>query len=192
MVNSRRVQIVPLPADAPRAPHEMADHPFILEFPIQEAGLLYRVTNHRRIGEHRRLTLLLNLLLVGTTRLLPDRQRHYSGRCPPCRNSRNTLCERVTGFSTVWVADGHDALTASQISDGCKNSTSQSSAKELPTSFRRHPSTNLRRWPRMSITRLSATMGLAYACRMILTIPFADIEASHRPCEPSLTARLTG
>jgi hypothetical protein len=70
------VQILPPPTDAPRAPWEMADHPFILEFPVQEASL-WRVTNHRRIREHHRLTLLLNLLLAGETRFLPDRQRHY-------------------------------------------------------------------------------------------------------------------
>lgn len=70
------VQILPPPADAPRAPVEMADHPLILEFPVQEASL-WRVTNRRRIREHHRLTLLLNFLLVGATTFLPDRQRHY-------------------------------------------------------------------------------------------------------------------
>jgi hypothetical protein len=60
----------------------MADHPFILEFPIREASLP-PVTNHRRIREHRRLTLLLNLLLVGTTRFLPDRRRHYWANVRP-------------------------------------------------------------------------------------------------------------
>jgi hypothetical protein len=70
------VQILPPPAEAPRASVTTADHPFILEFPVQEASL-WRVTNHRRIREHHRLTLLLNLLLVGATTFLPDRQRHY-------------------------------------------------------------------------------------------------------------------
>ncbi len=70
------VQILRPPDDAPRAPFEMADHPFILEFPIQEASL-WSVTSHRWIREHHRLTLLLNLLLVGATRFLPAQQRHY-------------------------------------------------------------------------------------------------------------------
>jgi hypothetical protein len=69
------VQILPPPEDAPRA-HELADNPFILEFPIQEAGL-WSITNHRRRREHRRVTLLLNLLLAGTTKFLPDRPRHF-------------------------------------------------------------------------------------------------------------------
>jgi Apea-like HEPN len=76
------VQILPPPPDAPRAPAEIADHPFILEFPLQEASL-WSVTNHRRIREHHRLTLLLNLLLLGTTKFLPDRQRHYWANVRP-------------------------------------------------------------------------------------------------------------
>jgi hypothetical protein len=69
------VQILPPPDQSPRAPTELADHPFVLEFPIEQAGL-WPITNHRRVREHRRLTLLLNLLLVGTTKFLPDRPRH--------------------------------------------------------------------------------------------------------------------
>ena len=69
------VQILPPPDQAPQTPMEITDHPFILEFPIQEAGL-WSISNHRRIREHRKLTLLLNLLLVGTTKFLPERPRH--------------------------------------------------------------------------------------------------------------------
>jgi hypothetical protein len=69
------VQILPPPASAPRA-GEGADNPFILEFPIRDAGL-WAITNQRRIREHRRLTLLLNLLLIGTTKFLPDRRRNF-------------------------------------------------------------------------------------------------------------------
>jgi hypothetical protein len=54
----------------------MADHPFILEFPIQ--GSDFRpVTNHRRMREHRNLTLLLNVLLRGGTSLQPRRPEHF-------------------------------------------------------------------------------------------------------------------
>ena len=70
------VQILPPPADAPRAPVEMADHPFILEFPVQDAGR-WSITNQRRIREHHRLTLLLNVLLAGTVTFLRDRPRHF-------------------------------------------------------------------------------------------------------------------
>jgi hypothetical protein len=67
-----RVQILPPPADWPRAPLEVADHPFILEFPVQVSDL-DRITNHRLTREHRRLTLLLNVLLRGGTSFFPPR-----------------------------------------------------------------------------------------------------------------------
>lgn len=60
------IQIVPPPEDAPRASLEGADHPFILEFPLQ-ASRLQEITNQRRIRIHRQLTLLLNVLLRGHT-----------------------------------------------------------------------------------------------------------------------------
>jgi len=55
-----------------------SDDPFVLEFPVQDAGPgLWPITNHRRMREHRKLTLLLNLLLAGTTKFLPDRRRNF-------------------------------------------------------------------------------------------------------------------
>lgn len=51
------VQILPPPAEAPSAPYEMAEHPFILEFPVM-ASDFWPLTNYRRIREHRDLTLL--------------------------------------------------------------------------------------------------------------------------------------
>ncbi|HEY3242364.1 MAG TPA: hypothetical protein VGM03_03350, partial [Phycisphaerae bacterium] len=58
------VQILPPPDDAPRAPVEMAEHPFILEFPIKPSDQS-SIVNYRRTRHHRRLTLLLNVLLAG-------------------------------------------------------------------------------------------------------------------------------
>ena len=60
------VQILPPPEDAPRAIVEIAEHPFILEFP-RKASDLDEITNYRRIREHHRLTQLLNVLLRGGT-----------------------------------------------------------------------------------------------------------------------------
>jgi|tagenome__1003787_1003787.scaffolds.fasta_scaffold20986668_4 hypothetical protein len=58
------LQILPPPSGVPTAPFELAAHPFILEFPILAApDDLWSITNHRRMREHRRLTLLLNVLL---------------------------------------------------------------------------------------------------------------------------------
>ena len=55
------VQILPPPADAPSAPVEEADHPFILEFPLMVSSV-DALTNYRRSRKHRDLTLLLNVL----------------------------------------------------------------------------------------------------------------------------------
>jgi hypothetical protein len=57
------VQILPPPPGAPRAPVEMAEHPFILEFPVV-ASDRWPITNYRRMREHRKMTQLLNILLV--------------------------------------------------------------------------------------------------------------------------------
>ena len=66
------VQILPAPESAPRGG---AAHPFILEFPIKHSDLPF-ITNHRRIREHRKITLLLNLLLEGRTSCLTQRHDH--------------------------------------------------------------------------------------------------------------------
>jgi hypothetical protein len=68
------LQILPAPDDAPRAAG--APNPFIFEFPIKGSSL-WLITNHRRIREHRRLTLLLNLLLAGRTSSPLPRVRHF-------------------------------------------------------------------------------------------------------------------
>jgi hypothetical protein len=71
-------QILPPHPEAPLAPYEMAEHPFILEFPVQEAGL-WDVTNHRRLRRLREYTLLLNALLRSRTNLQPRRSSHFWG-----------------------------------------------------------------------------------------------------------------
>jgi hypothetical protein len=70
------IQILSPPDHAPRAEVELADHPFILEFPIK-ASDYWPVTNHRRLREHRKLILLLNILLAGRTSLQPRRPAHF-------------------------------------------------------------------------------------------------------------------
>jgi hypothetical protein len=75
------VQILPPLDQAPRAPEEMADHPFILEFPIKGSDF-GPVTNHRRLRDHRNLTLLLNVLLAGHTSLQPRRSENFWASVP--------------------------------------------------------------------------------------------------------------
>jgi len=80
------VQILPPPENAPRA-YQGSDIPFILEFPIRDAGVWpatnYPITNQRRIREHQKLTRLLNLLLEGTTRFLGERRRNFWANVNP-------------------------------------------------------------------------------------------------------------
>jgi hypothetical protein len=61
----------------------MAAHPFILEFPIISAPNddLWPITNYRRIREHRRLTLLLNVLLTARVGIHP-RPQHFWAYIP--------------------------------------------------------------------------------------------------------------
>ena len=70
------VQILPPPEGAPRAPVATADHPFILEFPLQTTDY-DGISEYRRGREHRGLARLLNLLLAGhTTYQLQRSDRH--------------------------------------------------------------------------------------------------------------------
>jgi hypothetical protein len=69
------IQILPPPADAPQSVFEMAEHPFILEYPLT-ASKFWPITNFRRMREHRRLTFLLNVLLAGHTTMQPRRSKH--------------------------------------------------------------------------------------------------------------------
>ena len=86
------LQILPPAEDAPRATMEMADHPFILEFPVMGSDL-WPVMNHRRLREHRRLTLLLNVLLAGRTSAQPRRSEHFWAAVPSSTN----------GHEIMWV-----------------------------------------------------------------------------------------
>jgi hypothetical protein len=61
----------------------MAAHPFILEFPINRApNDLWPITNHRRMREHRRLTLLLNVLLTARVSSQSRRSEHFWAHIP--------------------------------------------------------------------------------------------------------------
>jgi hypothetical protein len=69
------VRILPPSASTPHTAVESADHPFILEFPV-EVSELKDITNHRRIREHRRLTSVLNILLLGDISCALRRSQH--------------------------------------------------------------------------------------------------------------------
>ena len=73
----------------------MAEHPFILEFPVK-ASQLWPITNYRRMREHRRLTLFLNTLLAGRTSVQPRRPRHLWATMPRDDNQ---------GLDIKWVQE---------------------------------------------------------------------------------------
>jgi hypothetical protein len=107
------VQILPPPADAPVAPCEMAEHPFILEFPVK-ASDRWPITNHRRMKLHRQLTLLLNILLSGRTCLQSHRSRHFWA-IDPNENS----------FQTKWVQEFFFANFGNALSDDLSPASSE-------------------------------------------------------------------
>jgi hypothetical protein len=90
------VQLLPCDSESPLAPVEMAEHPFILEFPIQKAEY-WPITNHRRIREHRDLTLLLNVLLRSRVNSQPRRPQHFWG----------TFCREGGGHEPRWVQNSY-------------------------------------------------------------------------------------
>ena len=96
-------QILPPPEDAPRAPVEIAEHPFILEFPLRETGL-WRITNHRRMRDHRRFTLLLNVLLIGRTSVQPRRDDHFWGYVPLTDGAHKTTWVQRSYFAQLGEA----------------------------------------------------------------------------------------
>lgn len=103
-----QVQILPAPSDAPQAPDEIAEHPFVLEYPIQNSDF-WPITNYRRIRQHAALTLLLNVLLVGRTSFLSAHRqtKHFWASIP-----------RVEGNGDVrWVQQFYFAKLGSAVVD---------------------------------------------------------------------------
>ncbi len=90
------VQILPPAPDSPLAPVEDAEHPFVLEFPIQKAEF-WPITNHRRVREHRDLTLLLNVLLRSRVNFQPRRQPFFWAM----------LHREEGGYETRWVQNSY-------------------------------------------------------------------------------------
>jgi hypothetical protein len=101
------VQILPPPADAPRAPVEMAEHPFVLEYPVKVSDL-WPITNFRRMRQHRQLTFLLNVLLAGGTTIQPRRPRHLWATAPG---------ESGGGQTVKWVQEFYFAKIGEVIRD---------------------------------------------------------------------------
>jgi hypothetical protein len=85
----------------------MAEHPFILEYPVRVSDL-WPITNFRRKRMHRTLTFLLNVLLAGSTTMQPRRQRHLWAIVPG---------EGVAGQAAKWVQEYYFANFGEAVRD---------------------------------------------------------------------------
>jgi hypothetical protein len=102
------IQILPPLPDVPRAPHETADHPFILELPFLHSGYT-QLDQYRTIREHRKLTTLLNVLLRGrTSRVLNSSDQHWA---LVASDMGSPNCE------TKWVQRGFAAKLGQYVLD---------------------------------------------------------------------------
>lgn len=118
------VQILPPPDDAPRAPVEYAEHPFVLEFPIMESDR-WAITNHRRLREHRNYTLLLNVLLTGRTSLQPRQPEHFWA----------TIRRDDGGIDVKWVQHSYLAGLGSFVADHLSPGASERLQRVEPQSY---------------------------------------------------------
>jgi hypothetical protein len=80
----------------------VAQHPFILEFPVHASDYV-PITLHRRTSEHRRTTLLLNVLLAGRISLQPPRAGYFWATVP--------------GSGTQWVQENYGGSLGECILD---------------------------------------------------------------------------
>ncbi len=182
--NGSGIQILPPPKDAPLANVEMAEHPFVLEFPIRSTDV-WPITNYRRMREHRRLTLLLNVLLAGHTTLEPRRPKHfwafdpsqngshaasrwvqqfYSGPLGQCvcnelSQSAAESLEEVSP-SEYYTSVGHDGKGLRVPMD---LDTSISRYKELPTKARGKFDRAIF-WLEMASQQWETSVSLAFVC----------------------------
>ena len=76
-----QLQILPAPDHAPRPPVTIADHPFILEFPIKSSSDGF-VTNNRAMRRALEWTWILNALLRASISRIGPRAQHLWGLVP--------------------------------------------------------------------------------------------------------------
>ena len=119
------VQILPPPEDAPRSPVEIAEQPFILEYPVKVSDL-WPITNFRRMREHRQLTFLLNILLAGRTTIQPRRPRHLWAVAHE---------EGVTNPEVKWVQEFYFANMGEVVRDELSPPASEPIEEVDPESY---------------------------------------------------------
>jgi hypothetical protein len=133
------VQILPPPPEAPVSP--FTEHPFILEFPIIAGPEV--ITKHRRIREHRRLTLLLNVLLSGRISCQSNRSEHFWALIPIDRSGWLHR-RRVGRWLRLWWKKAQ-SLFGRTLNDDCESRWVQryfSGPLDAPVSEALSPSAN--------------------------------------------------
>lgn len=100
------IQILPPPQGAPLPPQQMAEHPFLLEFPMRECTR-WQITNHRRIRDHERLSNLLNVLLTQRITVVPRRHDQFWA----------ITHEPGQGMKTQWVQQSYFANIGAAVQD---------------------------------------------------------------------------
>ncbi|MDB5307732.1 MAG: hypothetical protein JWO38_1934 [Gemmataceae bacterium] len=119
------LQILPAPPDAPRAPYESAEHPFILEYPLIVSDQ-WPITNFRRMQGHRQFTSLLNVLLAGGTTTQPRRPRHLWAVV----HEHGTVVQEIK-----WVQEFYFALIGDLVRDDLSHPGSESLEELDPDTY---------------------------------------------------------
>jgi|SRR5712671_1202437 len=125
-----------------------AEHPFILEFPITGAPNddLWPITNHRRRREHRRLTLLLDVLLTARVSCELRRPEHCWAHIPEAEGSGGNGESR-------WLQQYFWAPLGAAVTDALSSSAAESLLEVEPEAYYTnvgHDGNPLRVWARPS------------------------------------------
>jgi hypothetical protein len=110
------VQILPPPPNAPIVPSGVGEHPFVLEFPLHSDSDAL-VMNLRRRREHRKLTLLLNVLLMGRVNSEPLQNEH-AWACLGIEGTQfNCQWLQLSYFADIGriITDVHSASVGDQL-----------------------------------------------------------------------------
>ncbi|MDB6158090.1 MAG: hypothetical protein JWO04_1796 [Gammaproteobacteria bacterium] len=125
------VQVLPPPIGAPTIPQGMGDHPFVLEFPTHSDSA-WGVMVKRRLHEHRKLTLLLNVLLTGGI-IFEPRQLAHAWACTGMENGQ---------FRSEWLQLSYFAdigqIVTGGISEAAGDPVETVSPDEYPRIALRH------------------------------------------------------
>jgi hypothetical protein len=111
-----RLRILPPPTNAPKPPYLVADHPFVLEFPMHGSKNSL-ISILRRTRQMLEWVSVLNAILTPKIRALGPRMRHMWALCPAVGS--DTSYQRVNFVQEYYAVDGF-AGEASAFSDDAR------------------------------------------------------------------------